>query len=678
MVLSIGGCPPPTLQEQGVSAVSITVEVAGPQNGKSVVTFRVIYDQPVSGFDDPASDVALDHSGTTGGQITITAIDGMTYDVAVTGVTGSGSFALIVVEGAATDALGRPSPAGSSPRVPVDTVPPTVGVDTLATNDTTPQLTGTVDEPATITVSVGGGTYAANYNSDGTWTLPDNQIHPPLAPGVYDVSVHAVDAAGNASDKVFSGALTIDMTAPAVSIDPLTTNQRRPTLTGTVDDPAAAVTARIGSMVLGAAVHNGDGTWTLTSVVDVPDGTHTVTAIARDPAGNTAEASAQLVLDATAPQVTVDVLATADTTPPLTGTVDDPTAVVQVSVAGNTYTAANVGGRWSIADDTINPPLAVGWYDVIVVATDTFGNVGTDTTDRELRVTDAPLVHTAVVADDNRSMLITFDQGVYGDAAHTTPIDLSDLQLIFVGSPDDPVTNVTMTGIRHPEGGSLLGTSQIIVDLEVTGGPTLGLCFIAIHGQPNAIWNAQGQVATKLSTGYLRLRDPRNLLNEYEWSFDKLLDDSPSLHYRITNGSGTTDLFHTGVRSLVFIDPIGSFESRSLIMPNDQAPFQRISIVPGGRYRLSAWVYVKSNTFGVAADLAIRLQLRMAREGGEPVQEGASVTVPAMDSWHRVEQVVQAPLDATGWAWLVLQTADFWPNDSDLYVDDLRVEAVTP
>jgi hypothetical protein len=126
------------------------------------------------------------------------------------------------------------------------------------------------------------------------------------------------------------------------------------------------------------------------------------------------------------------------------------------------------------------------------------------------------------------------------------------------------------------------------------------------------------------------------------------------------------------------MDPIGSFESRSLIMPDDQAPFQRIPIVPGGTYRLSAWVYVKSNTYGVEADLAIRLQLRMARTSGDPVEAGASVTAPAMDSWQQVEQVVQAPADANGWAWLVLRTADFYPNDSDLYVDDLRVEAVAP
>jgi hypothetical protein len=654
------------------------MQATGSLNDQLTFTFSVAYDQPVSGFDDPASDVRLDHSGTTGGEITITAIDGMTYNVVVAGITGNGSFALIVVQGAATDALGTASPAGSSPRVPVDTIAPTVNVDKLATNDTTPRLTGTVDEPATISVNVAGKTYAAVYNANGTWTLPDDLIDPPLSAGVYDVSVNAVDAAGNASAGVFAAALTIDLTAPVVGMNALTTNRRRPTLTGTINDPTATVTARIGDLSLGTAVHNGDGTWALNSVVDVPDGTHTVVATARDAAGNATDASAQLVLDATAPQVTVDVLATADTTPPLSGTVDDATAVVQVTVAGKTYPAANFAGRWSIADDTIAPPLAVGWYDVVVAATDTFGNVGHDTTDRELRVTDGPVVEAVSLATDNRSMMITFDQGVYGDAAHSTPIDVSDLALAFVGSPHDPVTGVTMTGIRHPEGGSLLGTSRVVVDLQVTGGPTLGLSFITIHGQPGAVWNAQGQVATKLSTGYLRLRDPRNLLNEYEWSFDKLMDDSPSIHFRIINGAGTTDLFHTGMRSLVFMDPIGSFESRSLIMPDDQAPFQRIPIVPGGTYRLSAWVYVKSNTYGVEADLAIRLQLRMARTSGDPVEAGASVTAPAMDSWQQVEQVVQAPADANGWAWLVLRTADFYPNDSDLYVDDLRVEAVAP
>ena len=65
------------------------------------------------------------------------------------------------------------------------------------------------------------------------------------------------------------------------------------------------------------------------------------------------------------PVVTIDSLSTSDNTPQLTGTVDDPTATVEVTVNGTTYTATNNGdGTWTLADNNIAPALADGTYDV--------------------------------------------------------------------------------------------------------------------------------------------------------------------------------------------------------------------------------------------------------------------------------------------------------------------------
>ena len=59
----------------------------------------------------------------------------------------------------------------------LETVAPVVTVDPLITNDNTPQLTGTVDDPtAVVEVTVNGNTYLATNNGDGTWTLPDDTI----------------------------------------------------------------------------------------------------------------------------------------------------------------------------------------------------------------------------------------------------------------------------------------------------------------------------------------------------------------------------------------------------------------------------------------------------------------------------------------------------------------------
>jgi len=77
----------------------------------------------------------------------------------------------------------------------------TVGVDSLTTTDTTPQLTGTLsDAGAAVEVTVDGNTYAATNNGDGTWTLPDNTIAPALLPMDYDVAVAATSGPNAAND----------------------------------------------------------------------------------------------------------------------------------------------------------------------------------------------------------------------------------------------------------------------------------------------------------------------------------------------------------------------------------------------------------------------------------------------------------------------------------------------
>ncbi|MCY2929537.1 MAG: metallophosphoesterase [Planctomycetota bacterium] len=91
-----------------------------------------------------------------------------------------------------------------------DVVAPVVTVTPKATNDTTPSLAGTVDDPtATISVTVGGHTYSAVNNGNGTWTLPDNTISPALTRGAYNVQVTGRDAAGNVGADATTGELTV-------------------------------------------------------------------------------------------------------------------------------------------------------------------------------------------------------------------------------------------------------------------------------------------------------------------------------------------------------------------------------------------------------------------------------------------------------------------------------------
>ncbi|WP_228147242.1 Ig-like domain-containing protein, partial [Acinetobacter baumannii] len=108
-------------------------------------------------------------------------------------------------------------------------VTPVVRLEDASSNDTTPALTGTINDPtATVVVNVDGVDYPALNNGDGTWTLADNTL-PVLADGPHTVSVTATDVAGNVSTPG-TGTVTVDGAAPTLAI---------PT-----DDPAPAAGER--------------------------------------------------------------------------------------------------------------------------------------------------------------------------------------------------------------------------------------------------------------------------------------------------------------------------------------------------------------------------------------------------------------------------------------------------
>lgn len=175
-----------------------------------------------------------------------------TYDVAVTATDGNGN----VGGDTTTDEL----------QIIEDGAPLTVSVDPLTTDDTTPTLTGTVDDgTAAVSVTVAGTPYSAINNGDGTWTLPDNVIAPPLTVGTYDVAVTATDGSGNVSSDNTSDELEIvDELSPiaSVTVNPLSTLDATPELTGTVDSTTASISVAVAGTAYGA-VNNGDGTWTL-------------------------------------------------------------------------------------------------------------------------------------------------------------------------------------------------------------------------------------------------------------------------------------------------------------------------------------------------------------------------------------------------------------------------------
>ncbi|WP_442838936.1 BapA/Bap/LapF family large adhesin [Acinetobacter baumannii] len=508
---------------------------------------------PVSGQAEPGSTV------------TVTYPDGTTATV-VAGTDGSWSVPnpgnLVdgdTVTATATDPAGNTSLPGTG-TVSADITAPVVALDDVLTNDSTPALTGTVNDPtATVVVNVDGVDYPAVNNGDGTWTLADNTL-PTLADGPHTITVTATDAAGNvgndtavvtidtvapnapvldpinATDPVSgqaepgstvtvtypdgttatvvagtdgswsvpnpgnlvdgdtvtatatdpagntslpgTGTVSADITAPVVALDDVLTNDSTPALTGTVNDPTATVVVNVDGVDY-PAVNNGDGTWTLAdnTLPTLADGPHTITVTATDAAGNVGNDTAVVTIDTSVPVVSLDDLTTNDTTPALTGAIDDPTATVVVNVDGIDYPATNNGdGTWTLADNTL-PALIDGPHTVTVTATDPAGNTATDTATLTIDTVPADLIGAITIPEDlNGDGILNADElgtdGTFNAQVALGP-DAIDGTVVNVNG-----TNYTVTAAD-------LANGYITAAIPVTGEGPVAIHAEAVDAQGN-------------------------------------------------------------------------------------------------------------------------------------------------------------------------------------------------
>ncbi|EOA0780723.1 Ig-like domain-containing protein, partial [Acinetobacter baumannii] len=509
---------------------------------------------PVSGQAEPGSTVTVTYpDGTTA---TVVAGPDGSWSVPNPGNLVDGD----TVTATATDPAGNTSLPGTG-TVSADITAPVVALDDVLTNDSTPALTGTVNDPtATVVVNVDGVDYPAVNNGDGTWTLADNTL-PALTDGPHTITVTATDAAGNAgtdtavvtidttapnapvldpinaTDPVSgtaeagstvtvtypdgttatvvagtdgswsvpnpgnlvdgdtvtatatdpagntslpgTGTVSADITAPVVALDDVLTNDSTPALTGTVNDPTATVVVNVDGTDY-PAVNNGDGTWTLAdnTLPVLADGPHTITVTATDAAGNVGNDTAVVTIDTSVPVVSLDDLTTNDTTPALTGAIDDPTATVVVNVDGIDYPATNNGdGTWTLADNTL-PALIDGPHTVTVTATDPAGNTATDTATLTIDTVPADLIGAITIPEDlNGDGILNADE-LGTDGSFNAQVALGPDAL------DGTVVNVN--GVNYTVTAADLANGYITAAIPVTGeGP------VAIHAE--AV-DAQGNV----------------------------------------------------------------------------------------------------------------------------------------------------------------------------------------
>ncbi|WP_228269921.1 beta strand repeat-containing protein, partial [Acinetobacter seifertii] len=427
----------------GTGSAVLTVDTTAPN---APVIDPINATNPVTGTAEPGSTVKV--SFPDGSTATVVAGPDGKWTVPNPGDLTDGQ----TVTATATDPAGNPSLPGSAV---VDAVAPTVAVTTALTNDSTPALTGTVNDPtAKVVVTVDGVNYPATNNGDGTWTLADNTL-PALTDGPHTVTVTATDPAGNVGTT--NAVVTVDTTAPnAPVIDPI--NASNP-VTGTAE-PGSTVKVTFPDGSTATVVAGPDGKWTVPNPGDLTDG-QTVTATATDPAGNPS-LPGSAVVDAVAPTVAVTTALTNDSTPALTGTVNDPTAKVVVTVDGVNYPATNNGdGTWTLADNTL-PTLTDGPHTITVTATDPAGNVGTtnavvtvDTTAPNAPVIDPINASNPVTgtAEPGSTVKVTFPDGstatvVAGPDGKWTvpnPGDLTDGQTV-TATATDPAGNPSLPG----------------------------------------------------------------------------------------------------------------------------------------------------------------------------------------------------------------------------------------
>lgn len=279
-------------------------------------------------------------------------------------------------------------------------------------------------ESATSNVLNPDGSFFAPVFTSGALTA--SQINTPGTPeGVYYYHVRAEDSVGNSSAWTAVRSVTVDNTAPVITHN-LDTTPLRGTVTVTetvVDDNPLAYNIRIltpsGDPVEVSGVNLGayanpvsgptlDYVWDTTTV---PDGLYKVQFSARDKANNATTIFYEVTVDNTAPIVTVNSLATISKQPTVSGTVDDPDAVVTVTIDGVVYAAAvspvsNPSGtfNWYVEVAT---DLAYGTYEVVAEAVDVAGNTGTDTTSNELTINKPVVIPvTPVVAPTSVASLV--------------------------------------------------------------------------------------------------------------------------------------------------------------------------------------------------------------------------------------------------------------------------------
>ncbi|MDH4163772.1 MAG: FG-GAP-like repeat-containing protein [Nitrospirota bacterium] len=204
----------------------------------------------------------------------------------------------------ATDLAGNTSTAKRT--VTFDNISPSLAITSPGQDTSTNQAAiivgGTMDDSSGVTVVVTCPTAsvkAVSYPTATTWQVDITN----LSVGQNTVTATATDQADNAATAVRN--IIYDTIAPAVTISPVSspTNATGQTASGTMEE-GATVSVECSTATVAPVSYPTATSWTV-EITGLSEGTNSITATAADLAGNSATASAEIVLDTAAPDTTI-------------------------------------------------------------------------------------------------------------------------------------------------------------------------------------------------------------------------------------------------------------------------------------------------------------------------------------------------------------------------------------
>lgn len=286
---------------------SITIDTTPP----SVVITSPLSGARAHGFIQISGNVtdAISYSLTIDGSVVANGVAGDVSYLWDTGGLSSGTYSIVLsaIDGASNTTHDSVFVTidNTAPAIPLHTIPANNAIGTSATINT---LSWTQSDdpssPVSYTAQVASDAGFSNVLSSRTNLTATRLGIGALADGTYYWHVQACDNFGNCSDWSTAAVFTLDNTAPIVTVDESDTSDPTPSVMGTVNDPSAIVTIRIGGITYPATVSsipntNGSYSWTADVTENLRTGAHSITVFARDSLGNNSVLGGAITITAT-------------------------------------------------------------------------------------------------------------------------------------------------------------------------------------------------------------------------------------------------------------------------------------------------------------------------------------------------------------------------------------------